>query len=89
MGIGSFLSGLFSPNSVTGLVVSTFRDFENETLKITLQRDDGPITLEVGDELSVEIERLLIARKQRGQTTTMTLVYDPDTYKIVSYSIVS
>lgn len=89
MGVGSFLSGLFSPNSVTGLVVSTFRDFENETLKITLQRDDGPITLQVGDALADEIERLLFARKQRGQQTTMTLVYDPDTYAITSYSIVS
>jgi hypothetical protein len=81
--------GLFNPNSVTGLVVSTLRDYDSGALFITLRRDDGDITLQVGGELSMEIERLLITRKQRKQATTLTLVYDPDTFAVTSYSVIS
>lgn len=89
MGLFSFLSSMFSPNSVTGLVTSTYRDFDSGALYVNLQLDSGQISLQVGDPLAAEIEGLLINRKRRGQQTTMTLVYDPQTYAIISYSIVS
>lgn len=85
----SFLSGLFSPNSVTGVVTSTYRDFDSGVLYVNLQLSSGQISLQVGDPLAAEIEGVLIRRKQRGQQTTMTLVYDPQTFAITSYSIIS
>lgn len=89
MGLFSFLSGMFSPNSVTGLVTSTYRNFDSGALYVNLRLDSGEISLQVGDPLADEIERVLINRKRRGQQTTMTLEYDPQTYAITSYSIVS
>ncbi|WP_322489295.1 hypothetical protein [Chloroflexus sp.] len=88
MGFNPF--GIFNRHSVTGLVLSTFRNFENDALYVTLRLPDNEeIRLEVNGELSVQIETLLIARKQRGESTTLTLVYDPGTYEITSFSVVS
>lgn len=87
--MGAHFPGLFNSNSVTGLVVSTYRDFDSGALFVTLRRNDGDITLQVGGELADQIEALLIARKRRQEQTTLTLVYDPDTYAISSFSVVS
>lgn len=82
--------GLFNRHSVTGLVVSTFRNFETEALYIRLRlANNEEIDLEVSGDLAVQIELLLLARKRRGETTTLTLVYDPTTYEIISFSVVS
>lgn len=80
---------LFTPNSVTGTAVSTYRDFDSGALYVTLRRADGDITLLVGGELADQIEALLIRRKQRRQQTVLTLVYDPSTFAVVSFSVVS
>lgn len=87
MGFNPF--GMFNRHSVTGLVLSTFRNFETDALYVKLRLDTGEIELEVSGDLSVQIETLLIARKRRGETTTLTLVYDPGTYEITSFSVVS
>lgn len=79
---------LFTPNSVTGLVVSTYRDFESDALYVTLRRPNGDITLEVSGELADQIEALTIRRKNAGRQTTLTLVYDPYTFAITSFSVV-
>jgi hypothetical protein len=87
MGINPF--GMFNQHSVTGLVLSTFRNFDTGALYVKLRLDSGETDLEVSGELSVQIETLLIARKRRGEATTLTLVYDPATYEIISFSVVS
>jgi hypothetical protein len=80
---------LFTPNSVTGIAVSAYRDFESSALYVTLRLQTGDITLLVGGELADQIEALLVARRQRQQQTTLTLVYDPDTYAITGFSVVA
>lgn len=80
---------LFTPNSVTGVAVATYRNLESGALYVTLRRTDGDITLLVGGELADQIEVLLIQRKRRRQQTVLTLVYDPTTFAIVSFAVVS
>lgn len=78
---------LFTPNSVTGTAVATYRDFESGALYVTLHRADGNITLLVGSELADQIEALLVRRKRRGQQIVLTLVYDPTTFAVVSFAV--
>jgi len=81
--------GLFNRNTVTGLVRSTYRDYTDMALYVTLQLPDSTITLEVRGDLADQIETVLIARKRRQETTTLTLEYTPATGEIIGFSVVS
>ncbi|NJO81559.1 MAG: hypothetical protein HC828_01530 [Blastochloris sp.] len=77
---------LFNPNSVTGRVTSTYRNFESNELYIKLDLGNAKeITLIVRDALSDQIENLLVQRRSRGETATLTLVYEPQTGEITSF----
>lgn len=81
---------LFNPNSVTGRVTSTYRNFESNELYIKLDLGNAKeITLIVRDALSDQIENLLVQRRSRGETATLTLVYEPQTGEITSFSVLS
>ncbi len=77
---------LFRKNTVTG-PIKTFNRGSDGSLSVTIERGTGTLTLLVYDEVADQLELVIFQRRERKQTTTVTLQYEPSSGRVVAFEM--